>query len=248
MKSFKPLLLLLFIVFTVSTTVAQIPHDKNYKFLVGGDRCTRHLEDSTFDTMFQYDEMQKYEIVLNTPEDSLSLEALKEKASQGDDVAMLCLGNRYYTGKGVAKDENEAVKWYQQAAKLDNANAQNNLGYYYMEHADASLQGENKAEAIRLFDKARWSTRKANLHEVEGMAGGAKRKLQQKKGTARVCGTIPSNLKLLLRKVRDSNPRTHEGSTVFETAPIDHSGNFPWSRAITISRDCGCKISKFYRQ
>lgn len=151
-------MLLLFIVFTVSTTVAQIPHDKNYKFLVGGDRCTRHLEDSTFDTMFQYDEMQKYEIVLNTPEDSLSLEALKEKASQGDDVAMLCLGNRYYTGKGVAKDENEAVKWYQQAAKLDNANAQNNLGYYYMEHADASLQGENKAEAIRLFDKARWST------------------------------------------------------------------------------------------
>lgn len=66
---------------------------------------------------------------------------------------------------------------------------------------------------------------------------------RQKKGTA--FEPFPVTL---LRKVRDSNPRTHEGSTVFETAPIDHSGNFPWSCATTISRDCGCKISDFYRQ
>ena len=31
-----------------------------------------------------------------------------------------------------------------------------------------------------------------------------------------------------VRKVRDSNPRNHKSSsTDFESAPIDHSGNFP---------------------
>ena len=31
----------------------------------------------------------------------------------------------------------------------------------------------------------------------------------------------------ILRKGRDSNPRYAKRTTVFETAPIDHSGTFP---------------------
>ena len=38
---------------------------------------------------------------------------------------------------------------------------------------------------------------------------------------------ITKQLTLILRKGRDSNPRYAKRTTVFETAPIDHSGTFP---------------------
>ena len=43
------------------------------------------------------------------------------------------------------------------------------------------------------------------------------------------------------RKERDSNPWNAKRSTVFETAPIDHSGIFPWSKnkATHVALRCG---------
>ena len=38
---------------------------------------------------------------------------------------------------------------------------------------------------------------------------------------------ITKQLTHILRKGRDSNPRYAKRTTVFETAPIDHSGTFP---------------------
>lgn len=46
---------------------------------------------------------------------------------------------------------------------------------------------------------------------------------------------------VLLRKERDSNPRYVKRTTVFETAPIDHSGIFPM-----VVLDSGYKISSFF--
>lgn len=52
-----------------------------------------------------------------------------------------------------------------------------------------------------------------------------------------VCGTDIR----VWRKERDSNPRYVKRTTVFETAPIDHSGIFPM-----VVLDSGYKISSFF--
>ena len=43
----------------------------------------------------------------------------------------MCIRDRYFTGHGVAKDETEAVRWYQLAADQGLSQAQFNLGYAY---------------------------------------------------------------------------------------------------------------------
>ena len=50
---------------------------------------------------------------------------LVKKAESGDAEAQCSLGWCYKHGKGVAKDEKEAVKWYTKAAEKGNASAQN---------------------------------------------------------------------------------------------------------------------------
>ena len=60
--------------------------------------------------------------------------AIKEYTSlakQGNVYAQYNLGLMYDLGKGVAKDEVQAVAWYQKAAEQDYASAQFNLGLMY---------------------------------------------------------------------------------------------------------------------
>ena len=60
--------------------------------------------------------------------------AIKEYTSlakQGNVYAQYNLGLMYDLGKGVAKDEVQAVAWYQKAAEQDYASAQFNLGLIY---------------------------------------------------------------------------------------------------------------------
>ena len=45
----------------------------------------------------------------------------------------------------------------------------------------------------------------------------------------------------ILRKGRDSNPRYAKRTTVFETAPIDHSGTFPVLPSGLLPKS-GCKV------
>ena len=45
-----------------------------------------------------------------------------------------------------------------------------------------------------------------------------------------------------MRKGRDSNPRYAKRTTVFETAPIDHSGTFPVLPSGCYSPKSGCKV------
>jgi TPR repeat protein len=42
---------------------------------------------------------------------------LRKAAAQGDAQKQFELGSRYYTGKGVAKDHAEAMRWYCKAAE-----------------------------------------------------------------------------------------------------------------------------------
>ncbi len=39
---------------------------------------------------------------------------------------------------------------------------------------------------------------------------------------------------------------TRKGTTVFETAPIDHSGTFPFGLTNRLERVCDCKVTKSF--
>lgn len=60
-----------------------------------------------------------------------SIRRLKSAADQGDANAQNNLGLMYFEGKGVQKDDAEAVKWWLLAADQGDAAAQYNLGYVY---------------------------------------------------------------------------------------------------------------------
>ena len=58
-------------------------------------------------------------------------ERIIEAAYQGDAFGQNALGNMYRTGKGVAHDDTEAVKWFHKAAAQGNTSAQHYLGNMY---------------------------------------------------------------------------------------------------------------------
>ena len=55
-------------------------------------------------------------------------DGLRERAEQGDAAARTELGRRYYAGRGVPRDDAEAVRWTRLAAGQGHAPAQYNLG------------------------------------------------------------------------------------------------------------------------
>jgi hypothetical protein len=59
------------------------------------------------------------------------LPELMQLADQGDAAAQFALGVRYETGDGVPQDDQEAVRWFNEAAEQDDPGAQGMLGAYY---------------------------------------------------------------------------------------------------------------------
>jgi TPR repeat protein len=74
------------------------------------------------------------------------LDALRQMGGQGDGVAQFNLGVMYETGKGVAKDEREAVAWYRKAAKQGNAHAQLRLSEMF-EYGRGVMKDKREAVA-----------------------------------------------------------------------------------------------------
>jgi len=72
-------------------------------------------------------------------------------AEQGNATAQNNLGWCYQGGKGVAKDDAEAVKWYRKAAEQGNAVAQCNLGLMYDHGYGVRI---DRSEAVKWFRKA----------------------------------------------------------------------------------------------
>src|SRR5262249_26048183 len=66
-----------------------------------------------------------------TNADQKPIEEVKAKAEAGDAEFQVELGRRYGKGEGVAKDQEEALKWYRKAAGQNFARAQYNLGICY---------------------------------------------------------------------------------------------------------------------
>lgn len=60
-----------------------------------------------------------------------NIESLRAVAEQGNTAAQFQLGTAYYTGQGVSKNYQEAIKWYRKAAIKGLAIAQHNFGLMY---------------------------------------------------------------------------------------------------------------------
>jgi len=83
----------------------------------------------------------------------------KNLAEQGDAQVQCDIGDSYYNGVGVEKNEVEAVKWYRKSAEQGNAKAQLRLAFRY-------LSGEgvpkNVSEAYAYFNLA-----SVKMHEAK---------------------------------------------------------------------------------
>jgi hypothetical protein len=86
-----------------------------------------------------------------TKADQKPIEEVKAKAEAGDAESEVELGLRCEQGKGVAKDQVEAVKWYRKAAEQNYAEAQNSVGVRYEKGEGVT---KNQAEALKWFRKA----------------------------------------------------------------------------------------------
>ena len=74
--------------------------------------------------------------------------SLRTDAEQGDADAQFNLGVMYDSGRGVLKDQAEAVRWYRLAAEQGHADAQFNLGAMY---ANGVGVPRDDAEAVRWY-------------------------------------------------------------------------------------------------
>ena len=75
----------------------------------------------------------------------------KKVADEGDADAQYNLGVCYKYGKGVEKDETEAIKWIRKAAEQGYAMAQCNLGVCYKDGTGVEMNG---TEAVKWYRKA----------------------------------------------------------------------------------------------
>jgi len=75
-------------------------------------------------------------------------EAIKRAAEKGNAKAQYNLGAAYAAGRGVAINDEEAVKWYRLAAEQGHARAQYNLGVAY---ANGSGVAQNDEEAVKWY-------------------------------------------------------------------------------------------------
>ena len=76
---------------------------------------------------------------------------LRRQAEQGNAWAQSTLGDKYLRGTGVAKDYEEAVKWYRKAADQGYSWAQSNLGWMY---ANGTGVAKDYEEAVKWYRKA----------------------------------------------------------------------------------------------
>ena len=79
------------------------------------------------------------------------LQRLYDAAERGVAAAQCLLGNCYYEGIGVGRDEAETVKWYRKAAEQGHSDGQMNLGACYLFGSGVE---EDKVEAAKWFRKS----------------------------------------------------------------------------------------------
>ncbi len=82
---------------------------------------------------------------------SYLIETIKDLANKGDPEAQFALGEMYREGRGIAKDEVQAFKWYSKAAEQGNDVAQFGLGWMYQEGRGIA---KDEVQAFKWYSKA----------------------------------------------------------------------------------------------
>ena len=77
-----------------------------------------------------------------------ALRLLHPLADRGDVRAQSTLGLLYYHGRGVRKDDREAIKWFRTAAEQGDKRAQFHLGFMY---AEGQVAPQDYAEAVKWY-------------------------------------------------------------------------------------------------
>jgi uncharacterized protein len=72
-------------------------------------------------------------------------------ADKGDDLAQVRIGNLYWNGRGVSKDDSQAINWGQKAANAGNPEAQTDVGGVY---SDGTGVPQDFGQAIAWYLKA----------------------------------------------------------------------------------------------
>jgi TonB family protein len=94
-------------------------------------------------------------------------------AKGGDSSAQASLGFMYETGRGVAKDETEAVQWYRKAADQGSAFAESNLGVMYANGRGGLARDDSQAvEWLRKAAEQGDALAQANLGIMYANGGG----------------------------------------------------------------------------
>ena len=79
------------------------------------------------------------------------IQALVQRAKQGEENAQLELGLSYYNGSGVPQNFVKAAEWFDRAASQGDAAAKNNLGLMYLDGQGVTADPK---KAIRCFREA----------------------------------------------------------------------------------------------
>ena len=98
---------------------------------------------------------------------------LVKRAEAGDATAQHDLGCCYNSGKGVAQDYKEAVKWYTRSAEQGNADGQFGLGGCYISGHGVA---QDYKEAVKWYTK---SAEQGNVSAFKGLELMLKHKLTQ---------------------------------------------------------------------
>lgn len=116
-----------------------------------------------------------------SPENSVDVASLQQRAQQGDARAAYLLGQFFMTGSGVPRDYQQAAKWFGEAAKQNQLDAQFWLGFLYengfgvardyktafSNYSAAAMQGQAAAQnnLATMYQRGRGT--KKNLHAAE---------------------------------------------------------------------------------
>lgn len=87
---------------------------------------------------------------------ALAVQYFKANAENGETDSMLDLGAMYLEGRGVRKDEKEALMWYEKAAELNGARACRCIGNYYRYDVLDDGTPVPTADPVRLRKALEW--------------------------------------------------------------------------------------------
>ncbi len=100
---------------------------------------------SIFISFNSYGDFQDATDAYNKGDFKTAFNEIKPLAEQGNARAQYNLALMYANGKGVLKDDKEAIKWFTKAAEQGDADAQYNLGWMYA-NGEGVLKDLSKAK------------------------------------------------------------------------------------------------------